>query len=88
MGKGKKKGVRKISTKKIKLYHQLVGIFLVISILPVVLIGGLTLNGVSDSMRESVGGYSQKIVEQLNYNIEYQINYVKITISRTAILGF
>lgn len=85
MGKGKKKGVRKISTKKIKLYHQLVGIFLVISILPVVLIGGLTLNGVSDSMRESVGGYSQKIVEQLNYNIEYQINYVKITIADLSV---
>lgn len=80
MGKGKEKSV-----KKIKLYHQLVGIFLVISILPVALIGGLTFNGVSNSMRESVGGYSQKIVEQLNYNIEYQIDYVKITIADLAV---
>lgn len=85
MGKGEEKNSKKINTKKIKLYHQLVGIFLAISILPLALIGGLTFNGISNSMRESVGGYSQKVVEQLNYNIEYQIDYVKITIADLSV---
>lgn len=73
----KKKGL----LSKTKLDYQLVSVFLMISILPLLLIGGITLKGISSSMQESVGGYSQKIVEQLNYNIEYQIDYAKITIA-------
>ena len=71
--------------RKMKLYHQLVCIFLIVSILPLALIGGLTIKGVTSSMSETVEGYSKKIVEQLNFNIEYQIDYAKITIADLAV---
>ncbi len=85
MGDYDKNRLGKIKGKKIKLYHQLVGTFLIISILPLILVGSLILRGVTSSMQESVGSYSQKIVEQLNYNIEYQINYAKITIADLSV---
>ena len=76
--------MKKKQHNKSKLYHQLMVVFLLISIIPMILIVVLTYKGVTKSVKESVGGYSQKIVEQLNYNIESQINNIKTVLADFA----
>lgn len=66
---------------KVKLDYQLISLCLIVSIVPLILVYMLTINGIEKSTRQAIGEYSQKIVEQFNYNIEYQIDYAKITIA-------
>ena len=76
----------KIRLHKLKLRNQLIAFFLLISMIPTCIIMAMSINITTQSTGYVVGDYSQKIVEQLNYNIE---NY--IAIARTTmgdIVGF
>ncbi|WP_054742567.1 methyl-accepting chemotaxis protein [Cellulosilyticum ruminicola] len=66
---------------KIKLDRQLISLCLIVSIVPLIVVYALLIRGIKLSTTEAIGGYSQKIVEQLNYNIEYQIDYARITVA-------
>ena len=65
----------KIRLHKLKLRNQLIAFFLLISMIPICIIMTMSINITTQSTGHVVGDYSQKIVEQLNYNIE---NYIAI----------
>lgn len=61
--------------KKGKLRTQLVIIFLLISMIPAIVIMGMSISLTTRSTKDLVGIYTEKIIEQLNYNID---NYIGI----------
>ena len=75
---------RKFSN-KMKLSHQLVGFFLLLTIIPCIVLTILSNSAVNESMRNSLTMYSQKIVDQLAYNIDYSIKSTELKIG--SILG-
>lgn len=75
---------RKFSN-KMKLSHQLVGFFLLLTIIPCIVLTILSNSAVNESMRNSLTMYSQKIVDQLAYNIDYFIKSTELKIG--SILG-
>lgn len=77
----KVKEARKSLTAKIKLNKQLICIFLLIGMIPALFITTISVNAMREGTENTVGAYSQKIVEQLNYNIEYAITYSKTTMA-------
>ena len=80
------KKMTKTKKHRLKLKNQLIILFLLISMIPTFVIMAMSMNITTNSTGNIVGDYSQKIVEQLNYNIE---NY--ITVARTTmgdITGF
>ncbi|WP_070000272.1 methyl-accepting chemotaxis protein [Cellulosilyticum sp. I15G10I2] len=61
---------------KSKLLYQLVGLFLILSITPCLIVTSLTKSKANTSVQASLTGYSQKIVDQLTYNLNY---YLEVT---------
>lgn len=69
-------------TAKFKLSHQLMAFFLILSITPCLILIGLSNSTVMDSMESSLSMYSQKIVDQLTYNINHSINSVNLKVGK------
>lgn len=61
---------------KSKLLYQLVGLFLILSITPCLIVTSLTKSKANSSVQASLAGYAQKIVDQLTYNLNY---YLEVT---------
>lgn len=76
----------KISSYKLKLKNQLIAIFIFISLLPTLIVMTMSMNITTQSTQNVVGDYSQKIVEQLSYNIENYISIARTTMG--DIVGF
>ena len=72
----------KFST-KLKLSHQLVVLFLILTITPCLILVGLSNSAMNESMNHSLSMYSQKIVDQLTYNMDYYIKSTNLTIQNT-----
>lgn len=76
----------KMNRHKFKLKNQLIIIFIIISLIPAFIIMGMSMNITTQSTQNVVGDYSQKIVEQLSYNIENYISVARTTMG--DIVGF
>lgn len=63
---------------KFKLSHQLIAFFLLLTITPCSILISLSNSTVMNSMQNSLSMYSQKIVDQLTYNVNYSINSVQL----------
>lgn len=70
---------------KMKFSHQLIILFLVISILPCAIISYVTNNKVYETVGDSLGSYSQKIVDLLNYNINNSVSAINMTMGQTSL---
>ena len=83
-----------------KLRTQLVIIFLLISIIPAIIIMSMSIGLTTRSTKNLVGVYTERIIEQLNYNIDNYIgtargamgdvassNYIQTATSRYQSLG-
>lgn len=75
-----------VNRHKFKLKNQLIAIFIVISLIPTFIIMAMSMNITTRSTQNVVGDYSQKIVEQLSYNIESYISVARTTMG--DIVGF
>ena len=69
----------------LKLSHQLVAFFLLLTITPCLILISLSNSAINQSMKNSLSMYSQKIVDQLTYNINYSIESVNLKIG--SVLG-
>lgn len=67
-----------------KFSHQLILLFLIFSIIPCLIISSITSSKMHITMQNSLGGYSQKIVDLLTYNMNYSLSSINITISQTC----
>lgn len=76
---GVSSGFKKIFGKS-KLSHQLVTFFLILTITPCFILIGLSNSALNKTMNSSLSMYSQKIVDQLTYNIDYSIQSVNLKI--------
>jgi methyl-accepting chemotaxis protein len=72
-----------MKNKKISFFIQILSILLVVSILPSLIITLVTSNVTNKSMKDSLGAYSQKIIDQLTYNINYSKEMVDLSIEQT-----
>lgn len=79
--KGNSDKLRKV-TSKLKLSHQLVAFFLILSITPCLILINLSNSTVTHSMENSLSMYSQKIVDQLTYNINHSIVSVNLKMGK------
>lgn len=77
----KKKTIIKGNKSNKKLLNQLIRIFLAISIIPCVIITTVNINGTNKSMENTLGVYSQKIMDQLLYNTNYFIENADVVIA-------
>jgi len=68
-----------------KLLNQLIGIFLAISIIPCVIITTVNIQGTNKSMENTLGVYSQKIMDQLLYNTNYFIENADVVVAGLAV---
>lgn len=65
---------------RISLSKQLLILLLVLSLLPTALLSILTNNAAQNSMSNSIGMYSQKIIDYLGYNINFSFTSVNATV--------
>ena len=65
---------------RISLSKQLLILLLVLSLLPTALLSILTNNAAQNSMSNSIGMYSQKIIDYLCYNINFSFTSVNATV--------
>lgn len=65
---------------KLKLSHQLVAFFLLLTITPCLILTSLSNSAMNQSMNHSLSMYSQKIVDQLAYNMNTYIKSTNLTI--------
>lgn len=72
-------GLREKYAHRFKLSHQLIFLFLILSITPVMTLSFIMSNKMQSTMSNSVGLYSQKIVDQLTYNMNHAITSANIT---------
>ena len=70
---------------KSRLATQLIAIFILISIIPCLIISYVNFSKTSSSTQYSLGKYSQKIMEQLSYNIEESIAVTDTAINELTI---
>lgn len=68
-----------------KFSHQLIVLFLIFSIIPSLITCAITNSKIHTTMQNSLGGYSQKIVDLLTYNINHALASINVTISQTAL---
>ncbi|PHV69392.1 hypothetical protein CS063_16045 [Sporanaerobium hydrogeniformans] len=71
-----------MNKKKFSLFIQVTSILLIISILPPTLLIGLMTTTTTNVMQDSVGAYSQKLMDQLNYTIDYSNTAVNTSIDQ------
>lgn len=69
---GKKAHVKQKIVKR-KLGIQLIGVFLIVSLIPCLLIGYVSIRAVTSSTQITLGKYSQKIMDQLSSSINEEI---------------
>ncbi len=62
---------------KIKLSTQLIILLLLLSIIPTTVLGIIVKEKIEGSIQESIGMYSQKMIEQLATNINYTLQDIK-----------
>lgn len=65
-----------------KLRHQLIGLFFIFSMLPCMMLLFIMSTKTQDAMNHSVGNYSQKIVDQVAYNMNHAINLTNMSIAK------
>lgn len=65
---------------RISLSKQLLVLLLILSLLPTALLSILTNNAAQESMSDSIGMYSQKIIDYLGYNINFSFTSVNATV--------
>ncbi len=68
--------------KKFKLRHQLVTLFLVLSLIPALIFNVMLNHSATNAMNGSVGMYSQKIVDQLTYSLDHGVGVINITFGK------
>ncbi|MDF2613826.1 MAG: methyl-accepting chemotaxis sensory transducer [Clostridia bacterium] len=71
-----------MKNKKTSLFVQIVSILLLISIVPSLILTIITTNVTNKSMENSLGAYSQKIIDQLTYNVNYSKELVDLSIAQ------
>ena len=76
--KGKVIGINKIFENS-KLLYQLVALFLILSITPCLIVTSLTKFKANSSVQDSLIGYSQKIIDQLAYNMGHYLNVTSLS---------
>ncbi|MDF2877197.1 MAG: methyl-accepting chemotaxis protein [Clostridia bacterium] len=65
----------------ISLLNQLIGIFLAISLIPCIIITTVNIRGTNKSLENTLGAYSQKVIDQLLYNTNYFIKNADVVIA-------
>lgn len=73
--------IRNLTT-RFKLSHQLIAFFLILSITPCLILIGLSNSTIMNSMESSLSMYSQKIVDQVTYNINHSIDSVNLKMGK------
>ncbi len=70
---------------KSKLFNQLITIFLALSILPCVLLTTISTQTANTTLENTLTTYSEKIIDQLLYNIDYFVNNTKIVMAGLSV---
>ncbi|MDF2613909.1 MAG: methyl-accepting chemotaxis protein [Clostridia bacterium] len=64
-----------------RLLYQLIGLFLILSMTPCLIVTSLTKSKANSSVEASLTGYSQKIIDQLTYNMNYYLDVTSLSIA-------
>lgn len=68
--------------KKAKLFNQIFSLIMIMSLVPVLMISFIIMNKTNQMMENSVGMYSQKLVEQLGNNIDNSVSDIRVSVSK------